>query len=82
LTDGSSGAGLTRLDRLQRRLRERVLRSHRPRGIAVVCDEINRAHVARRLEGVRCRFDVIAVTLDAAGHGDIAHVRGAFDAIA
>jgi len=36
----------------------------------------------RRLEGVRCRFDVIAVTLDAAGHGDIAHVRGAFDAIA
>ena len=35
----------------------------------------------RRLGDVRCRFDVVSVTLDAAGHTDIAHVRGAFDAI-
>jgi putative endonuclease len=35
----------------------------------------------RRLEGVRCRFDVVSVTLDVAGHTRIAHVRGAFDAI-
>jgi putative endonuclease len=34
----------------------------------------------RRLEDVRCRFDVVSVTLDGAGHGNIAHVRGAFDA--
>jgi len=35
----------------------------------------------RRLGDVRCRFDVVSVTLDAAGHTGIAHVRGAFDAI-
>jgi putative endonuclease len=35
----------------------------------------------RRLEGVRCRFDVVSVTLDVSGHTRIAHVRGAFDAI-
>jgi putative endonuclease len=35
----------------------------------------------RRLEGVRCRFDVVSVMLDAAGHASLAHVRGAFDAI-
>lgn len=34
-----------------------------------------------RLEGARCRFDVVSVTLDVAGHTRIAHVRGAFDAI-
>ena len=35
----------------------------------------------RRLDEVRCRFDVVSVTLDAAGYEHIAHVRGAFDAI-
>ena len=35
----------------------------------------------RRLEGVRCRFDVVSVTLGADGRADIAHVRNAFDAI-
>jgi putative endonuclease len=35
----------------------------------------------RRLGDVRCRFDVVSVTLDAAGHTGIVHVRGAFDAI-
>jgi putative endonuclease len=35
----------------------------------------------RRLEGVRCRFDVVSVTLDADERVGIAHVRGAFDAI-
>jgi len=35
----------------------------------------------RRLGDVRCRFDAVSVTLDAAGHTGIAHVRGAFDAI-
>lgn len=35
----------------------------------------------RRLEAARCRFDVVSVTLQADGRADIAHVRGAFDAI-
>jgi len=35
----------------------------------------------RRLEGARCRFDVVSVTLDAAGRSAIAHVRNAFDAV-
>jgi putative endonuclease len=35
----------------------------------------------RRLDGARCRFDVISVTLDAVGRAGIAHVRGAFDAV-
>ena len=35
----------------------------------------------RRLEGARCRFDVVSVTLDPDGHRDIAHLRSAFDAI-
>jgi len=35
----------------------------------------------RRLDGVRCRFDVVSVTLDAAGRAGLAHVRGAFDAV-
>ena len=35
----------------------------------------------RRLDGVRCRFDVVSVTLDAAGRSAIAHVRNAFDAV-
>ena len=35
----------------------------------------------RRLDGVRCRFDVVSVTLDAAGRVGLAHVRGAFDAV-
>jgi putative endonuclease len=35
----------------------------------------------RRLENARCRFDVVSVTIDAAGRTGITHVRGAFDAI-
>ena len=35
----------------------------------------------RRLDGVRCRFDVVSVTLDAAGDSNISHIRGAFDAV-
>jgi putative endonuclease len=35
----------------------------------------------RRLEDARCRFDVVSVTIDAAGRTGITHVRGAFDAI-
>jgi putative endonuclease len=35
----------------------------------------------RRLEGVRCRFDVVSVTVDAEERVAIRHVRGAFDAI-
>jgi putative endonuclease len=35
----------------------------------------------RRLDNVRCRFDVVSVTLDAAGRAAIDHVRGAFDAV-
>jgi putative endonuclease len=35
----------------------------------------------RRLEGMRCRFDVVSVTLGAHARADIAHVRNAFDAI-
>jgi putative endonuclease len=35
----------------------------------------------RRLEGVRCRFDVVSVTVDAAGVLDVRHVRSAFDAV-
>jgi len=35
----------------------------------------------RRLEGARCRFDVVSVTLDPHGRRDIAHLRSAFDAI-
>jgi hypothetical protein len=30
---------------------------------------------------VRCRFDVIAVTLDARGTLDVRHIRAAFDAV-
>jgi putative endonuclease len=36
----------------------------------------------RGLGDVRCRFDVVSVTIDAAGRTDLVHVRGAFDAIA
>jgi putative endonuclease len=35
----------------------------------------------RRLQGLRCRFDVVAVTLDARGALDVRHVRSAFDAV-
>jgi putative endonuclease len=35
----------------------------------------------RRLDGVRCRFDVVSVTLDAADRMGLTHVRGAFDAV-
>ena len=34
----------------------------------------------RRLDGVRCRFDVVSVTVDARGALDIRHLRSAFDA--
>jgi putative endonuclease len=34
----------------------------------------------RRLDGVRCRFDVVSVTLDERGALDVRHVRSAFDA--
>jgi len=33
-----------------------------------------------RLEGARCRFDVVAVTVDAAGQCRVRHLPGAFDA--
>jgi putative endonuclease len=35
----------------------------------------------RRLDGARCRFDVVSVTLDARGGLAIRHVRSAFDAV-
>ncbi len=35
----------------------------------------------RRLDGVRCRFDVVSVTMDGAGKAVISHVRNAFDAV-
>ena len=35
----------------------------------------------RRLGGVRCRFDVVAVTVDAEGNSTISHIRNAFDAV-
>ena len=35
----------------------------------------------RRLDGARCRFDVVSVTLEADGRLDIAHLRSAFDAV-
>jgi putative endonuclease len=35
----------------------------------------------RRLDGVRCRFDVVSVTADARGALDVRHVRSAFDAV-
>ena len=35
----------------------------------------------RRLEGVRCRFDVVSVTVDARGGLDVRHVRSAFEAV-
>jgi putative endonuclease len=35
----------------------------------------------RRLDGVRCRFDVVSVTLDERGTLDVRHVRSAFDAV-
>jgi putative endonuclease len=34
----------------------------------------------RRLDGARCRFDVVSVTLDERGALDVRHVRSAFDA--
>jgi putative endonuclease len=34
----------------------------------------------RRLHDVRCRFDVVSVTLDARGALEVRHVRSAFDA--
>jgi putative endonuclease len=34
----------------------------------------------RRLDGVRCRFDVVSVTVDTRGALDVRHVRSAFDA--
>jgi putative endonuclease len=36
----------------------------------------------RGLDRVRCRFDVVSVTLDARGALDLRHVRSAFDAVA
>lgn len=33
----------------------------------------------RRLGDVRCRFDVVAITLDDAGVADVRHIRAAFD---
>jgi len=35
----------------------------------------------RRLDGVRCRFDVVSVTLDERGALQVHHVRSAFDAV-
>jgi putative endonuclease len=35
----------------------------------------------RRLDGVRCRFDVVSVTMDERGTLDLRHVRSAFDAV-
>jgi putative endonuclease len=35
----------------------------------------------RRLDGVRCRFDVVAVTVDGGGDSTISHIRNAFDAV-
>jgi putative endonuclease len=35
---------------------------------------------ARRLDGARCRFDVVAVTLPASGAPTVRHLPGAFDA--
>lgn len=35
----------------------------------------------RRLDGVRCRFDVVSVTLDEHGALDVRHIRSAFDAV-
>jgi putative endonuclease len=35
----------------------------------------------RRLDGVRCRFDVVSVTVDAHGALEVRHVRSAFDAV-
>jgi putative endonuclease len=35
----------------------------------------------RGLADVRCRFDVVSVTIDVAGRTSLVHVRGAFDAI-
>jgi putative endonuclease len=37
--------------------------------------------LARRLDGVRCRFDVVSVTLGDRGALDVRHVRSAFDAV-
>jgi len=34
----------------------------------------------RRLDGVRCRFDVVSVTIDARGALTVRHLRSAFDA--
>lgn len=34
----------------------------------------------RRLDRVRCRFDVVSVTVDTRGGLDVRHVRSAFDA--
>jgi putative endonuclease len=34
-----------------------------------------------RLEHRRCRFDVVAVTLEAAGRTTISHIRNAFEAV-
>jgi putative endonuclease len=35
----------------------------------------------RGLDGVRCRFDVVSVTVDERGAFDVRHVRAAFDAV-
>ena len=35
----------------------------------------------RGLEGHRCRFDVVSVTIDRAGGVDVHHIRNAFDAV-
>ena len=35
----------------------------------------------RRLDRVRCRFDVVSVIVDARGALDVRHVRSAFDAV-
>ena len=34
----------------------------------------------RRLDGVRCRFDVVAVTVEPDGRQSVKHIPGAFDA--
>jgi putative endonuclease len=35
----------------------------------------------RRLDGARCRFDVVSVTVDERGALDVRHLRSAFDAV-
>ena len=51
---------------------------HKQRQLAQLAQMYLRRH---RLEHRRCRFDVVAVTLDAAGRSTISHIRNAFDAV-